>query len=160
MRDLGSPVHPKNLMYNVIAEFSEKACFVIVYMTGRALACSLIIGFKDILENPWSSSLKDFNKLSPNMLLYWSMLEYGCDKGYKCFDFGRSSPDEGTYSFKKQWGAKPVPLHWQYISLNKEDIIEPISSKSTFKFAARVWSKFPVSVTKIIGPRIRKYISL
>ena len=33
--------------------------------------------------------------------------------GYRTFDFGRSTPDEGTFHFKKQWGAAP-PLHWEY----------------------------------------------
>jgi hypothetical protein len=56
------------------------------------------------------------------MLLYWTKLEYACDNGNKTFDFGRSTPGEGTYRFKPQWGAKPQPLHWQYISLNDQPI--------------------------------------
>ena len=80
----------------------------------------MTIGFRGTLYNPWASSLRQYSKYSPNMLLYWKMLEFACDNGFNYFDFGRSSLDEGTYKFKKQWGASPVPLPWQYISLQKQ----------------------------------------
>ena len=160
MRDLGSPVHSKKIMIKTLKRYSEKARAVVVYKENRPVACSIICGFRDTLENPWASSLKEYSKLSPNMLLYWTMLEYACDNGYKWFDFGRSSPDEGTFKFKKQWGTESIPLHWHYISLTGSDIEEPISRNSKFEMASRFWQKLPVSVTKIIGPPIRKNIGL
>ncbi len=159
MRDLGSPVHSKNLMKNVLEEFADKSRIVIVYRNNEPLASSLVVGFKDTLQNPWASALRKYSRLTPNMLLYWTMLDYSCDNGYTCFDFGRSSQGEGTYKFKEQWGAKPVPLHWHYISLDKK-LTEEKSEKSKSEKAIRYWQKLPVPVTKIIGPRIRKYIGL
>lgn len=160
MRDLGSPVHSKELMRNVLGEFTDQARIVMVYSQDQPVACSLIVGFRDTLENPWASALREFSRLSPNMLLYWSMLEYACNNGYAYFDFGRSSPDEGTYRFKAQWGAKPQPLHWHYVWLDDEPGDMMTSEKSKFDKAIRYWQKLPVSVTKVIGPRIRKYIGL
>jgi len=160
MRDLGSPVHSSKLMKNVLAEFSEKAKIVMVYKDKQPLAASLIIGFKDTLENPWASALREYSRLSPNMLLYWTMLEYACDNGYSYFDFGRSSPDEGTYKFKKQWGAEPIPLHWHYISINGKPTDTETSEKSKFDKAIQCWQKLPVFLAKIIGPMIRKHIGL
>jgi len=160
MRDLGSPVHAKKLMRNVVEEFPEKSRIVIVNKDSEPWACSLIIGFKNILENPWVSALREYRRLYPNMLLYWTMLEYACDNDYNCFDFGRSSPDEGTYKFKKQWGAKPNQLNWHYISPNSQPIDEETSDKSKFDKAIRYWQKLPIPVTKAIGPRIRKHIGL
>ena len=160
MRDLGSPVHSKKLIQNVIEEFSEKAKIVIVYKEAQPIACSLFVAFEDTLENPWASALRKYSRLSPNMLLYWTMLEYACDNGFKYFDFGRSSPDEGTYKFKKQWGAKPFPLHWQYISLDGKSIEKEISEKSKFDKAIGYWKKLPVVITRLVGPSIRKHIGL
>jgi serine/alanine adding enzyme len=94
------------------------------------------------------------------MLLYWTMLEYACNNGYKYFDFGRSTPDEGTYRFKQQWGAQSEPLHWQYISLNGKPANEKASEKSKFNKAIHYWQKLPVPVTGILGPMIRKNIGL
>ena len=160
MRDLGSPVHSQKLMRIVFEEFPKESRIVMVYKDDQPIACSLIVGFKDTLENPWASALREYSRLSPNMLLYWTMLEYACDNGLKYFDFGRSSPDEGTYKFKEQWGAKPTPLHWHYISLDGQSIGEETSEKSKFEKAIRYWQKIPVPITKIIGPMIRKHIGL
>ena len=162
MRDLGSPVHSKSLLRNVFEEFHERVKIVMVYRDAQPMACSLVIGFKDILENPWASSLRKYSLFSPNMLLYWVMLEYACKKGFKCFDFGRSSPGEGSCKFKEQWGAVPEPLHWSYISLHGKPTVDEAEPDNQKKFnkAIKYWQKLPVPVTKVIGPRIRKHIGL
>ena len=160
MRDLGSPVHSKKLMENTLRVFPEHAKIVVVYKGRIPLACSMLFDFRGTIFNPWASSLRQYGRLSPNMLLYWTMLAYACETGCKYFDFGRSTPDEGTYKFKKQWGAKPEPLHWHYIFLNGRPVELETSEKSKFDKAIQYWKKLPVPVTKIIGPRIRKYISL
>ena len=160
MRDLGSPVHSKKLIRNVIESFPENAKIVVIYKDNKPLACSVIVGFKDTLENPWASALSQYSKLSPNMFLYWSMLEYASDNGFKYFDFGRSSPDEGTYKFKQQWGAKPQVLNWHYLLFDDRKIDEDSSEKSKFVKAIQYWQKLPVPVTKILGPMIRKHIGL
>jgi len=163
MRDLGSPVHSKHFMKNVIETFHGKAKIVIIYKENKPAACSLIVGFKRILENPWSSALRKYRKHNPNMLLYWTMIEYACDFGYNQFDFGRSTPGEGTYNFKKQWGAKSETLHWHYVSLkgNKFNEFENKSDNSSkYNKAIRYWQNLPVNLTKLIGPIIRKHIGL
>ena len=160
MRDLGSPVHSKNLMKSVLAINPNTSRIVVVYQKRKPLACSFVVGFRDTLENPWASSLRKYSKLAPNMLLYWAMLEYACDKGFRYFDFGRSTPDEGTFKFKKQWGAKPVPLHWHNVYTGDKQNVQSISDNEAYGKASQIWSKLPLSITKIIGPHIRKYISL
>ncbi|WDN87070.1 hypothetical protein BuS5_00038 [Desulfosarcina sp. BuS5] len=160
MRDLGSPVHSKKIIQNIFKEFSEKAIIGVVYKNNIPLACGMGIGFKNTLENPWSSALRQHRAFRPNTLLYWSLLAYACDNGFKFFDFGRSTPDEGTYKFKKQWGAKPEPLYWHYISMDDKPVEQEISDKSKFDTAIRLWQKMPVGITKIIGPVIRKHIAL
>jgi FemAB-related protein (PEP-CTERM system-associated) len=160
MRDLGSPVHSKKLIENVLKQFKEHTRIVVVHKDNKPYAASIISGFKDVLENPWSSSLQRYRQLSPNMLLYWAMLEYACDNGYQYFDFGRSTPEEGTFKFKQQWGAQPEPLHWNHISLNGRPVNEKASEKSRFNLAIQCWQKLPVPVTGILGPMIRKNIGL
>ena len=160
MRDLGSPVHSKNIMKNVCQQFSESAKIFIIYKDNQPVSCSLTVSFKDTLENPWASSLRRYSRLNPNMLLYWSMLEYACDHGYNIFDFGRSTPSEGTYRFKEQWGAKPIPLHWHYLSRSSDVIEQDPIEKTHFDKVIRYWMKLPVCVTRICGPIIRKHIGL
>lgn len=160
MRDLGSPVHSKRLMQHVLQEFPDKAKIVMVYRAHQPMACSLVIGFGRSLESPWVSSMRKFSHLNPNILLYWTMMEFARERGYPFFEFGRSSPEEGPYQFKKQWGPKSIPLYWHYISLDRQPVVEPGSEKSKFEKAIHLWQKLPLSVTKIIGPMIRKHIGL
>ena len=160
MRDLGSPIHSRRLMENVLRSFPEDGRLVLVRNNGQAIAGSIVVGFKDVLENPWASSLRRFSHLNANMLLYWTMLEYACEKGFKRFDFGRSTPDEGTYKFKTQWGARPEPLNWANIPLNGGGAKNSIAQDTKFQLASEIWRRLPVELTRIIGPRIRKHIAL
>ena len=161
MRDLGSPVHSKRFIRSVAGHFSEQARIVIVYLRGRPLAASFMIEYKNGLENPWASALHDFSNLSPNMLLYWAMLEYGCGKGYEHFNFGRSTPGEGTYKFKEQWGAMPEPLYWYYLPVSREvKADDELVGTSRYGSLVSLWKLLPVYVTTVIGPLIRRNISL
>ena len=160
MRDLGSPVHAKAFIKNVVKAASDSARLFIVYQGKKPLACSFTLGCGSTLANPWASSLRKFSALSPNMLLYWAMLEYGCDNGYKTFDFGRSTPGEGTYKFKKQWGAVETPLNWYVYSNRLENTESATEQKSKFAIAMALWKKLPVSLSKVIGPVLRKNIGL
>jgi len=160
MRDLGSPVHSVRLMRHVVGEFSERVRIFVVYKATEPVAAALLIGFGKVLRNPWASSLRKFSSLSPNMLLYLRMLEFACDSGYRIFDFGRSTKGEGTYKFKEQWGAEPAPLNWTYISLDGKSVDPESSGTERFEAARQCWRRLPLVVTKIIGPCIRKHISL
>lgn len=160
MRDLGSPVHSVKLMHHVLSEFLEQSKVIVVYREKEPVASSLVVGFNKMLGIPWASSLRKYAALSPNMLLYLRMLEYACDHGYQVFDFGRSSPGEGTYRFKEQWGAMPVPLHWYYISLHGKPLDPETLENRKFEKAIRYWKMLPLPVTRTIGPGIRKHIGL
>jgi lipid II:glycine glycyltransferase (peptidoglycan interpeptide bridge formation enzyme) len=93
------------------------------------------------------------------MLLYWSMLEYAVQNGYTSFDFGRSTKDEGTYRFKEQWGAVPEPLTWYSYHLKERGIAVTGNGNKRALFI-KLWRRLPLPVTKMVGPVLRKQISL
>lgn len=161
MRDLGSPVHSKALMARTLEAFGSQARLFVVYEGAQALAASLVLAFPPCLENPWASSLREFSASNANMLLYWSMLEWACAKGFRWFNFGRSAPDEGTFRFKQQWGASPAPLNWYSFSrtaAGQPSLGHP--DKAAYDRLIGIWQKFPVPLTRLVGPIIRKRISL
>ena len=84
-------------------------------MNGKTVASGILTWFRNSLEVPWASSINDYREKCPNNLLYWEAIRFAIRNGAAKFDFGRSTPGEGTYRFKKQWGAKPVQLNWQYL---------------------------------------------
>src|SRR5262245_30009222 len=92
MRDLGTPVYPKAFFRNILDRFPQQTWIATAYLDGGAVASGFLAGFKDRLEIPWASSLRLLNNVGPNMLLYWSCLEFAIQGGYRVFDFGRSTP--------------------------------------------------------------------
>jgi serine/alanine adding enzyme len=157
MRDLGTPVYSKEFFRNILNIFPDSSWICTVYARGgHPVASGFLVGFKERLEIPWASSLRSFNHFSPNMLLYWSALQFGCERGYRFFDFGRSTPGEGTYRFKEQWGAKPVQLYWHYWLRNGNQVPELNPHNPKYQVAIKIWQKLPVSLTRFIGPAIVK----
>lgn len=157
MRDLGTPVYPKVFFGNILNEFPEDAWIITVCLKdGPPVASGFFTGFKDRVEIPWASSLRSHNRYKPNMLLYWTALEKACEKGYRVFDFGRSTPGEGTYTFKEQWGATPVQLHWHYWMRNGGPMPEINPKNPKYRLAISLWKLLPVGLATLIGPSIVK----
>ncbi|MGH7491967.1 MAG: FemAB family XrtA/PEP-CTERM system-associated protein [bacterium] len=158
MRDLGTPVYPIKFFANILAAFPRQAHICTIFLEREPVASGFVFGFRNVLEIPWASSLREYNALAPNMLLYWSVLEFAMQQGYRQFDFGRSTMNEGTYKFKEQWGAKPLPLHWQYWLANGGPLPEINPHNPKYQFMIRTWQKLPVGVTRLLGPAIVKNI--
>jgi serine/alanine adding enzyme len=157
MRDLGTPVYSKEFFKNILREFPKTTWVCTVYtQEEQPVASGFLIGFKERLEIPWASSLRDFNHLSPNMLLYWFSLQFACENRYQVFDFGRSTQGEGTWKFKEQWGAKPIQLYWQYWLKKGKTMPELNPKNPKYQASIRIWKRLPVTLTKIIGPSIVK----
>lgn len=157
MRDLGTPVYAKGFFRAILQQFPESTWINTVYTrTGEPVASGFFVGFKKMLEIPWASSLRSFNRFGPNMLLYWSALQVACDQGYRVFDFGRSTKGEGTFRFKEQWGAKPVQLYWHYWMRNGGVMPELNPKNPKYRAAIAIWKRLPVGLTKLIGPAIVK----
>jgi FemAB-related protein (PEP-CTERM system-associated) len=161
MHALGSPVHSKKWISSIVASYGEHARMGLVMKDEQPIGCGLIIMTDKTVSIPWASTLREFNRLSPNMMLYWNFLKFSADNRMKQFDFGRSTLNEGTYRFKKQWGATPVPLYWY--SLTRSAMKENNENKKQLvdrEQIATLWGKMPFSLTTLLGPKLRKYISL
>ncbi len=160
MRELGSPVHSKEWFKCIIQHYGDSARLGLIYYKNKPIGGGIILSKHNKVCVSWASTLRSYNRFSPNMLLYWNFLKYSADNGYTWFDFGRSTLDEGTYKFKLQWGAKPEPLYWNQISANGKEQRLDTKTYSKRETAEQIWQKLPLALTKCIGPSIRKYISL
>jgi len=158
MHDLGSPVHSRTWIKAVINSFADKTHIGIVYTGRRPIAGGIILECNNSVSLPWASALNEYSRSSPNMLLYWGFLRYASDNGFRHFDLGRSTPGEGTYRFKEQWGALPEPLFWYGEGLSNpsdHDVagkIRPMIEKT--------WARIPQKVTDTLGPMVRRFITL
>ena len=158
MRDLGTPVYPRKLFAQIVQTFPDTAELGVVKHEGQAIAGAILIHDPlresgGITQVPSASTLRNFNHTNANMWMYHHLLCRAIERGAGRFDFGRSSEDSGTYRFKKQWGALPIPTVWQY-HVRRGDInaVRPDSPK--YKRRIETWQKLPVWVTRLVGPSI------
>jgi len=154
MRDLGTPVWGRDFFENIMVEFPNTAQLILVKRDEVTIAGGLVLSFKDRLYVPSASSYRSTLKYCPNHALYWSLIKIGCERGYRYFDFGRSSWHSHTFNFKKQWVSVPTQLTWQYYlnKLKEVPMINPNNPKYRLFIAA--WRKLPLPVANFLGPKV------
>jgi len=113
MHLLGSPTHSIKWFQALRETYGDDLLVGRVWFENKIVGAGILLFSGNKVSIPWASTLREHNSLAPNMLLYWNLLKVSCEKGCDQFDFGRSTYGEGTYKFKKQWGAEPVLLDWQ-----------------------------------------------
>jgi len=86
------------------------------------------------------------------------MLRFAVERGLRRFDFGRSTPGEGTFLFKKQWGAEPRPLVWEYWTASGQPMPDLSPKNPKYARAISAWQRLPVSVANALGPAIVRHI--
>ncbi len=156
MRDLGTPVWSKTLFTSILCKFAGSAQLILVRKNGAVIAGGLVLAFKDRLYVPSASSYRSALEYCPNHALYWAVIEHGCAHGYKFLDFGRSSKDGNTFNFKKQWGAPPTQLTWQY-SLHRTKELPAINpSNPKYRMFINLWRRLPLSFANYLGPKLIK----
>jgi len=154
MRDLGTPVYGRNFFRAVLAALPGHAEVLVVAISGKPVAAGLLLHWRGVTEIPWASSLREWNRTGANMLLYWEALQSAIAGGARAFDFGRSSVDAGTFRFKAQWGARPLPLYWHYWLPPGGVMPELNPSNPRFSLAIRAWQRLPVWAANGLGPAI------
>ena len=161
MHTLGSPSHDINWFRELVKLYQENILVGRVWHDNQIIGSGILIFNGDKVSIPWASTLREYNHLAPNMLLYWNLLRISSDKGCKVFDFGRSTFGEGTFKFKRQWGASPVLLDWTYLDgSGTARQMDTSSHGSGRKILEQLWIKMPLSIANFIGPKLRRHISL
>jgi FemAB-related protein (PEP-CTERM system-associated) len=158
MRDLGTPVYARRFFEQILAAFPGRARVIVVRRDGQPIAAAVTYRTRTTTEVPWASSLREFNPLCPNHLLYWRAIEWAIADGCDTFDFGRSTPHEGTYNFKSQWGAMPVALHWEYPHLTGAGVPDQGPTNPKFQLAIGAWKRCPMWLANAVGPYIVRAI--
>lgn len=158
MRDLGTPTQSRALFQAIADTFPDDVWFAVASLDGRPIAAGCGFRFGREFEMTWASSRRAFNRLSPNMLLYWACMERAIHEGLATFNFGRCTPGGGTHRFKQQWGSRDEPLWWYAHSPSGAPTGMPSQDQGAFALATRVWQRIPVPVARLLGPAIVRYI--
>jgi serine/alanine adding enzyme len=156
MRDLGTPVYPREFFAAILAAFPTATAIAVVRLEGGPVAAGFLMEHRNVTEIPWASSLRRVNRLGVNMFMYWNVLERAVARGSNVFDFGRSTLDSGTFLFKRQWGAEPLQLHWHYWLRAGREPPHLNPSNPKYRLAVAAWRRLPLPVANWLGPRLVK----
>jgi FemAB-related protein (PEP-CTERM system-associated) len=156
MRDLGTPLMGPDYFRQVLDRYGDAATLLVIRLNGEPAGAMFLIEHAGTLMDPWASSLRRFFHACPNQVLYWEALRHAIRRGLRRFDFGRSQWESNTFRFKTQWGAKPIPLYYQYVLAAGRRAPTVADQKSGFSLAVRAWQKLPLPLARWIGPHARR----
>lgn len=158
MRDLGTPTQPRRLFEAIAGAFPGDAWFGCAYLAGRPIACGAGFRWGREFEMTWASALTAYNRIAPNMLLYWAFMERAAGEGIEVFNFGRCSPGGGTHRFKRQWGSRDEQLSWYQWTPQGAPAATPSPDEGAYAWGPRLWRRLPLPLATALGPRIVRYI--
>lgn len=156
MRDLGTPVYPKRFFEAILRRFAEYCQLLVIDWRGEPAAAAFLVFWRGGAEVPWASCRACAKPIGLNMKLYWELLAQSIQRGCNRFDFGRSTVDSGTYRFKRQWGAQPVPLYW-YRWERHSSPPSPAADDGpgkALRAATAIWQRMPLWAANALGPLV------
>lgn len=158
VRDLGTPVFSQSLFSNGLREFGPNCKIFSVHWKGKIVAAVWTLFHKDEVVPYYGGSLREYNHLALNNYMYWMLMKYGCENGYRVFDFGRSKKGTGSFNFKKRWGMTMTDLPYQYVLVHDTSMPDTSPLNPRYSLAIRLWRRLPLSVTNMVGPVIARHL--
>jgi FemAB-related protein (PEP-CTERM system-associated) len=158
LRNLGSPVFPKALVRGVFEHFGKEADLLSVWKGDRMVAGVISLYYGDQVLPYYGAAYRDALPYAVNDFMYWELMCHAARQGYRVFDFGRSREGTGPYNFKRHWGFEPVPLPYQYVMMGGREVPNLSPSNPRFAAAQRLWRRIPLPVTKLVGPRLTRFL--
>ncbi len=156
VRNLGTPVFPEKY-FRILREVFDDDCGVLmVTHDGQDIAGVMSFYFRDQVLPYYGGSVQAARSLKANDFMYWDLMRRSGEQGIRVFDYGRSKEGTGSYSFKKNWGFEPKPLHYEYHLVKSGSIpdINPMNPK--YQMFIKLWKKLPLSAANIIGPMLSR----
>lgn len=153
VRDLGSPVYPLAFFRRLMESFPD--AFILTVWKDDAIAAGVLTFVHgDTLLPYYGGGVRDYFDLAVNDFMYWELMRYGCEKGFKIFDFGRSKRDTGSFKFKKHWGFEPAQLDYRCHLVKAKEMpnVSPVNPK--YELMIRAWKKLPLPVANWLGPKL------
>jgi FemAB-related protein (PEP-CTERM system-associated) len=158
VHQLGTPVFPRRLFSLLKSEFPKQCRIAGVRKNGIAIAGVMSFYFRDQVMPYYGGALREYNADAPNNFMYWNLIAQSCNEGLRVFDFGRSKVGTGSYKFKSAWSMDVKPLPYRYHLVRAKEVPQMSPADAKFQLPVATWKKLPFSWTKVIGPRVIRWV--
>jgi FemAB-related protein (PEP-CTERM system-associated) len=151
----GTPAMPKHYFQRLRKEFGRD-CEVLTVSApnGRPLSSVLSFYFRDEVLPYYAGDDEAARDLAANDFKYWELMRRACAGGVKLFDYGRSKQGTGSFSFKKNWGFEPRPLHYEYRLYKRDAVPQNNPSNAKYRLLIEAWRRMPIAMANRIGPYV------
>ena len=151
----GTPALPKRY-FAALQQVFGRDCEVLTVVDAdrRPLSSVLSFYFRDEVLPYYAGDDIAARELAANDFKYWELMRRACARGLKVFDYGRSKRGTGTYSFKKNWGFEPQPLHYEYRLYHGDAIPQNNPTNPKYRTFIALWQRLPIGLANRLGPLI------
>lgn len=153
---LGTPVFSRRYFEILQDEFGDDCRVLTITKDGRTVASVMNFYFRDEVLPYYGGGTEEARELKGNDFMYWELMRRSAEEGIRVFDYGRSKQGTGSYSFKKNWGFEPEPLHYEYHLVKATEVPEVNPMNPKYQLFIKLWRKMPLPVTQWLGPHIVK----
>jgi FemAB-related protein (PEP-CTERM system-associated) len=156
VRNLGTPVFGRRYFRILQEVFGDDCEILTITRDGELVSSVMSFYFRDEVLPYYGGGTATARSVQGNDFMYWELMRRSGERGFKWFDYGRSKEGTGSYSFKKNWGFEPEPLHYEYW-LVKADAMPNVSpTNPKYRLFIESWKCLPLPVTRLLGPWIAR----
>jgi len=151
----GTPALPRRWFQALRDEFGPD-CDVLTVETpdGKPLSSVLSFYFRGELLAYYAGDDEAARDLAGNDFKYWELMRHGLARGCTLFDYGRSKAGTGPFSFKKNWGFEPTPLHYEYQLYKRDAVPQNNPNNPKYKLLIETWRRMPIGLANALGPML------
>jgi FemAB-related protein (PEP-CTERM system-associated) len=155
----GTPGFSKNHFDTIAARFGKECEFAIVKnAAGKPVSGVMSLYFGEIVFPYYAGDYVEAREISANDFKYYHLMVHAYSRGARWFDFGRSKLDTGPYKFKKYWGFEPVPYHYEFALLNRDEIPQVNPSNPKYAKVIEIWRRLPRALVNRIGHPLARHL--
>jgi FemAB-related protein (PEP-CTERM system-associated) len=155
---LGTPCFPRRHFSTLLEKFRGMVDIREISFGSKVVAAVLSFYFRDQILPYYGASDPAYNALAPNNFMYYDLMRWGGQNGYRIFDFGRSKRVPGSYDFKSHWGMVERELPYETRLVKAKKLPDYSPTNSVFKLPIECWKRLPLGITRSVGPHLIRYV--
>ena len=155
LRKLGTPAFSRKHFEAIERHFGEQMDVREVVLNGELTAAVLSFYFRNQVLPYYGASDPAYNEYAPNNYMYFDLMRWGGENGYRLFDFGRSKMQgSGSFDFKAHWGMAVRELPYEVLLVKRKELPNFSPNNERLRKVIALWQKVPLAVANRIGPHL------
>ncbi|MBT4710152.1 MAG: GNAT family N-acetyltransferase [Alphaproteobacteria bacterium] len=111
----GLPGLPRKFFTNILSQLGDRAAFLAALVDGRVLGGTVVLRTGTIHHCTFQAADPNASSaFAPTPAMEWEVIRTAIAAGAAKADLGESTPDSGTFKFKRRYGGEATELHYYH----------------------------------------------